>query len=285
MSLINFKNKPNTSTAVNADNLNNNFSEVNLFKNIFNPYAISNSPYASYDITTHKTTLAANGTGTSFYTYDKITFKKGKTYTLTIILDALSETANGNLLFRFDVDNSTVISNYFDVTTGDLIKTFTFTPNNDITPNRIGVYCVNAGISFLVQIEENSVSTPYKDFAGYIVEAASDNNGSWIKYSDGTMICFQRKTFETGSVNININAGGGLYRTNSFAFDNFPQEFIEQPIVVKSGYLSYVSEQEAWFLDSSNVTSTTPGQGKFVCGVVSNQRSGYMQYIAIGRWK
>lgn len=276
MSLINFKNKPDTSTAINANNLNNNFSEVNLFKNIFNPYGISNSPYASYDVNTHKTTLAANGTGTSFYTYDKITFKKGKTYTLTIILDALSETANGDLLFRFDVDNSTVISNYFDVTTGDLIKTFTFTPNNDITPNRIGVYCVNAGISFLVQIEESSVSTPYKDFAGYIVESGTNDNGSWIKYSDGTMICSGSFT-ETVAVN---TAWGSLYSANISNPAVFPVAFtsVKSCIISNSGNSSCILCRTNY--SNSGITFLIIARPSSI-----NSESFTFDYQVVGRWK
>lgn len=276
MSLIKFKNKPDTSTAINAENLNNNFSELNLFKNIFNPYGISNSPYASYDVNTHKTTLAANSTGTSFYTYDKFTLKKDKTYTLSIILDALSETATGTLLFRFDVDNSTVISNFFDVTTGDLIKTFSFTPSSDITPNRIGVYCVNAGISFLVQIEENSESTPYKPSAAYIVESGSNNNGSWIKYGDGNMICFGSFT-----VSAAINTEwGSLYSANISNPAIFPITFES----VKSCVITIGGDSSCIL---SRVNYSTTGITFLIIARPSSTNSGTytFNYQACGRWK
>ncbi|MEM9994672.1 MAG: hypothetical protein AAGE79_11145 [Acinetobacter pittii] len=53
------------------------------------------------------------------------------------------------------------------------------------------------------------------------------NNGSWVKNSDGSMVCRQRITF-TSSVNTAYNGG---YKTVDYTW-TFPKAFIESPIIV-----------------------------------------------------
>ena len=62
---------------------------------------------------------------------------------------------------------------------------------------------------------------------GYIVESGSNDNGNWIKYSDGTMIC--TKTIDLGTdVNFSTQYGSVYYlKNNSYKTWNFPKEFTE----------------------------------------------------------
>ena len=59
---------------------------------------------------------------------------------------------------------------------------------------------------------------------GYIVESGSNDNGSWIKFSDGTMIC--RGVVTTGDVS--FTAWGSLYQYEVPSV-SFPLSFIDVP--------------------------------------------------------
>ena len=61
-----------------------------------------------------------------------------------------------------------------------------------------------------------------------VEESGSNTNGNYIKYNDGTLICYHNKQFS--GVNI-TTANGSLYTaTLVYPFD-FPIAFIEEPVV------------------------------------------------------
>lgn len=62
-----------------------------------------------------------------------------------------------------------------------------------------------------------------------IIESGSNENGSWIKYADGNMICTMIR-----SANFDMTTGtewGSLYVWAYDEFVFFPQEFVDIPIV------------------------------------------------------
>lgn len=56
---------------------------------------------------------------------------------------------------------------------------------------------------------------------GYIVESGSNSNGSYIKFSDGTMICFNEVVRE-----INFQQNGSVYTGTTNVKVSYPYEFI-----------------------------------------------------------
>ena len=64
-----------------------------------------------------------------------------------------------------------------------------------------------------------------------IVESGSNENGNWIKYADGTMICTATKVFKKIDIN---NSWGSLYETAELTLGNFPQQCISTPTVINS---------------------------------------------------
>ena len=62
---------------------------------------------------------------------------------------------------------------------------------------------------------------------GYIVESGSNANGSYIKFSDGTMICFAEVVR-----NIKFSQVGSVYTAETIVKVPYPQEFIETPKVI-----------------------------------------------------
>lgn len=129
------------------------------------------------------------------------------------------------------------------------------------------------------QIEESPTPTSYMPWAGYIVESGSNDNGSWIKYSDGTMVCIKKVEF-TGVV---INTvWGGVYETASkFNFGDYAQEFIEIPNVSIT-----LADGSTCFCESfSGRTKKSIGSTWLWKPAVEADGTMTFDIIAIGKWK
>lgn len=117
---------------------------------------------------------------------------------------------------------------------------------------------------------------------GYIFDSGSNSNGSYIKYSDGTMICYKKVT---GSADI-TTAWGSLYTSSSVSLGNWAATFSTAPVA--SVYAQCQSGTQ-YMLSTSNVADTT---GTTSAGSVTlirpSSRSGtaYILYcIGIGKWR
>ena len=108
-----------------------------------------------------------------------------------------------------------------------------------------------------------------------IIASGSNANGNYVKYSDGTMICY-------GSTSLNEVSVSDYYsfckRTNSLTI-TFPMEFDEVPNVTITnqgfGIFSYTI---------NNITANNFSYYAFTYPSASNA-SGSLQYVAIGKWK
>lgn len=109
-----------------------------------------------------------------------------------------------------------------------------------------------------------------------IYDSGTNSNGSWIRFTDGTMQCWKDTV---GPMTISLGPGtGGLYYTPVSA--TFPQQFISKPTVT-SQIGNRITPNIAWvgWID----TTTTGISGELVSFVLNFQT--YWQYIAIGKWK
>lgn len=108
-----------------------------------------------------------------------------------------------------------------------------------------------------------------------IIDSGSNENGNYIKFSDGTMICWASiaKTFTT-SQHPNV-----YYTSLSDGFPTFvyPQEFISKPI------LNVSVEGVSW----CSIYSSSNTQFNIVVYSVAERTSfsSIFNYIAIGKWK
>ena len=124
------------------------------------------------------------------------------------------------------------------------------------------------------------------NYVNGIVESGSNENGNWIKYSDGTMICTATKLFENVSV---TNSWGNLYETEELILGNFPQPFISTPEGINCIMIT-------------NSNSSGKGSGGFVEYIVQTTNTFWgktaiakpassaaanigLSLIAIGKWK
>ena len=175
-----FKNLPDTTTPFSAQRMNGllNGDEAlgNIVvssitsKNLLCIHGVSNAAYASFDSSTNKITLSTDHTQTTFLRGTKgLVLKAGQPYTVTIFLDKVSTTTDSRLYMRFDsLDTEAAYAFYFGVKSEPLIKSHTFTLDEDLEVARVGFYLTNAGITFRIQLEKGSVSTdyaPYQNFA------------------------------------------------------------------------------------------------------------------------
>lgn len=114
-----------------------------------------------------------------------------------------------------------------------------------------------------------------KNVVNGMIESGSNNNGSWIKYSDGTMICY-RKIEKTVAI---TDVYGTLYK-GIIEDINFPQSFVSIPYCLAQnnganhiiiGQCQAVSTTKIGKLEIwSSIATTT-----YVIPVI----------IAIGKWK
>ena len=152
---------------------------------------------------------------------------------------------------------------------------FTYCKVSEIKTTSIGTF------AYLNVIQVGCMPTKISAFtndAGYTtIESGSNDNGSWIKYSDGTMIC--RKT--TDEINMNITtAWSSLYEGN-VSLGNFPAEFIETPTI------SVIPFGSGMLIEQGGINASKTSWGNATC-VRSNSAENVkarFYLTAIGNWK
>lgn len=116
------------------------------------------------------------------------------------------------------------------------------------------------------------------------IESGSNDNGSWIKFSDGTLIC--RNTFTVQAI-INKPAGGNWYYDQPNINKSFPQEFVGEYPQISIETVNSPDGGGDWgqihmkYIDLTKISSVI-----FKDTVSSdNSKTFNLSYIAIGKWK
>ena len=131
-----------------------------------------------------------------------------------------------------------------------------------------------------------SIGEPYDENIGgklqldgaKIIESGSNSNGSYIKFSDGTMICYGKKSV-THAVS---NAWGSIYSSGDFDPDIiFPQEFT----TIKSCNVNYVMISSSAWIGDIKYTETKVNNIQLFRGTTSSSVSCTVDYQALGTWK
>lgn len=110
-----------------------------------------------------------------------------------------------------------------------------------------------------------------------IVEKGSNTNGKYIKYSDGTMICYMKKTYNNIAM---TQAWGTIYECDALNLGNFPVAFVEAPSVTAS----VSGGNGSCWLERLLVSASSLGSSWF-CRPTQMTCDVQVDYIAIGRWK
>lgn len=111
-------------------------------------------------------------------------------------------------------------------------------------------------------------------------ESGSNANGSYIKFNDGTLICYVRKV-----VNFSFSSSkkwGSVWESDATSLGNFPYTFYEVPIVSITN-----SSGTGGFIEGFYGTTTTAIGSMYMCRPLdTNIPQPYtLSIIAIGRWK
>lgn len=117
------------------------------------------------------------------------------------------------------------------------------------------------------------------------IESGSNENGNWVKYSDGTMIVSNSKEFS--GVPSNQTYWTDYYRTDETLNMNFPETFIEIPSITMN-FVDISGGALCLRRNGPNYVSTT-NTGNFAIiytkGAGTGNKRFEVSYVAIGRWK
>lgn len=136
-------------------------------------------------------------------------------------------------------------------------------------------YSTSTGLGYSANYVNNNVG---------VVESGSNTNGSYIKYADGTMICYQSQVFS----NYQITGQQGVLYTTTLTPNDYPVAFVGNlPIVSRS------IKSTTWTVygfGSNNATAPSlTNSGSFEIFRGSSTGTGTVNttidIIAIGRWK
>lgn len=121
-----------------------------------------------------------------------------------------------------------------------------------------------------------------------VVESGSNNNGSWIKFADGTMIC----KF-TQIINVAVNTAWGSLYGGKCSVHDYPQEFIDIPetsLTLVANNTADGGNYAGWIGTNggtNDIRPTNKNIGEFNILRPTTTSNGYykVQVIAIGKWK
>lgn len=287
--------------AINAENLNNienGIVESNIFRNLLNVGNAKISTNTGLNFNQTNNQILINGSSTTATNIfldspnankdeDGIILKAG-TYTATIkkVSGSLSDNSidfylrksNGNSIYDGTIVwVKTILNGILD----DAVYSNTFTLEEETRLHWIG-YFGSAPRTFnnLVlqfQIEESSTPTSYTPWAGYIVESGSNDNGSWIKYSDGRLITMHKVTRTLART----SAWGNMYESTTQAdLGNYPMAFKDIPFVYVTLHEVNASLEAVQFSSANNAGKV------YILAPTSSESADYtFQVLAIGRWK
>ena len=142
---------------------------------------------------------------------------------------------------------------------------------------------VNNSEPYLSAENLNQLQTNVETAINGVVESGSNENGSYIKYTDGTMIC--RGTWGIGAVSASTQSGN-VYKVLIEQRHNFPVSFIEKPTMTFSAYESV--EDWGMLLVVCPKKNSVTAQNFGSINVISATQAAInlaIDYIALGKWK
>lgn len=147
------------------------------------------------------------------------------------------------------------------------------TGGNTAALGRSGLGLKSAAVADIV----GTVSQSGGAATGAIIERGSNANGEYVKFADGTLICWTSPSAAPADMTTTVTTGGG-YQSAGLTTVTFPAPFVGIPAVAVSG--RYVTGARGW------VTINSIAQSIFNCiaHAFTNVATIQMTYIATGRW-
>ena len=107
-----------------------------------------------------------------------------------------------------------------------------------------------------------------------LIESGSNNNGSYIKFVDGTMICYLTK-----SISVDCTSQWGQLYEGGAAVGSLPATFVSAPIVMVTN-----TAPDGYFEGMRDTTTTTWGTLRMAIPSAAT-RVFVVNFVAIGKWK
>lgn len=140
-------------------------------------------------------------------------------------------------------------------------------------------------IGAIVEYNGTTVPQGYEKVSdGNIVESGSNDNGNWIKYNDGTMICTNRYFIQKAGNT--TTQSGALYVSDEIEGKSFPATFTSRPEIF------FNFENATW--GGKNIisiktigypTTSVAPNFQLVSTITSTNTAINFEYLAIGKWK
>ena len=108
------------------------------------------------------------------------------------------------------------------------------------------------------------------------IEKSTNANGTYVKFADGTMVCYGRVTLNS----LNMQSAWGSLFISAKLPTTFPATFFSTPVVSVT-MENLTGDGAIWMNESSDVGSFN---GRFVRGAALTF-TGTMGWMAVGRWK
>ena len=110
-----------------------------------------------------------------------------------------------------------------------------------------------------------------------IIERGSNSNGSYIKFGDGTLICYGT----SGNILVDTAYGAGFFSGNAYFQATFPCAFISNP----KFYGTPIQTLGAWYwLSATGSAGLLNGPPVRAFGF-ANGYTCQCEWLAVGRWK
>lgn len=126
-----------------------------------------------------------------------------------------------------------------------------------------------------IQTAISTLETNIDTELGKIIESGSNANGSYIKWSDGTMICFKRVNFGNMSIR---NPWGAFYESEQLDIGNYAQPFKEEP-------RTFIMPVNTFFIERLSDMNATSFGSFYATRPVETDIYITVDCLAIGKWK
>ncbi len=110
------------------------------------------------------------------------------------------------------------------------------------------------------------------------IETVTNNNGTAIKFPDGTMICSKDVIFEKIAC---ATESGAIFITDQLSLGNFAVEFTNIPVMT----VSKVRHDAGWIYNTNQISKISAGYVTFASATSRSSATFECHLIAIGRWK
>lgn len=174
------------------------------------------------------------------------------------------------------VANYTALASIFPVSTDNIA-------NNSITTSKIAPHSITAALLAVNSVTDTKIDSSVMSYTHAFVD---DGEGYIYKFANGLQII----TMEIPMSGLEIKDTWGSCYFYPYKLPDFPVPFIEAPVVNFdwAPRTDGIANANAWLtcrVEAGTVTKTSPGGVNIVRPTIGVNVYGYINVVAVGRWK